>query len=38
MLTGGGDWLAADDCEIRSHPKGVMAHSPGAGSIAKGFL
>ena len=23
-LTGGGDWLAADDCEIRSHPKGVM--------------
>ena len=23
----------SDACEIRSHPKGVMAHSPGAGNI-----
>ena len=23
----------SDACEIRSHPKGVMAHSPGAGNL-----
>jgi hypothetical protein len=29
----GGEEMRSEACEIRSHPKGVMAHSPGAGTI-----